>query len=901
MALRNNSIVQLIFSGRDKVSRVVNGISGRLTGLAATARSAGVAITAALAGIGLGRFLKGAIGSAADFEQQLDKVAVVSRATTEELELLKSAAEDAGATTKFTATEAAQALEVLARSGKSASESSKLLKDTLNLAAAEGLELSESAGFVTQTLAQYNLGVTEATRVTDVLVATSQRANTDVRGLGAALNDAGVIASQSGLSLEQTAAAIGILANAGIAGQKAGVALRNIISQLQDPSTNARKELAKLGIESDNLIEVLQGLGDEGENAKDALLAFGLIPAAAIRTLAGEANNLAVLTDAITGVDGAAKAAAEQLADNLIGATTALGSAWDALRKELVGPLIEPLTEQIKEFTARIREAASSESLGFFQERLKNLVLDTITGLDRLATVFRASFASISIVLDAFIIAVNGAKIAAFGLLDAFEGLRINRLKSEFDKLVAQLPRLEAQFGANAGIVTKLKTEISTLRIELLKLTKSQDSYRDSIDRSGKAIDAAIDSSSEAYQVLFGIFNAGTEDAAKGIDTIGDSARELQRVVPPGDLDKRFVEPISSIEGAGNRAASSIDNLSGSVNSLGRSLNNTLSGGAPSKAVEKLASDMKNAAKNTEENKEKTDELSDSIKTNTEQIQKSEKAQEKEQDRRRGGTLSLADAVSNWDAWSDSLKEWVRTIGNVRGIIETPLIKNWIERIAQGREIVDELLVSMDGWIERLNTVSAGELPALIAEIERSDRALQAINEQTLRGLRQAVEKAKQEIADFADTVEDEVFRLTATEEEREKRRFDELLERIRDVGESDRRRARELERRAREHHEKELERIRERIEEREKENEVAGGAVSGGNGITGSGSGIGSASNGGNVVAGNFGLNLPQGQAGSAPSASIVLNAVIADPAQLRAFVRLAKPELDKLNRLSR
>src|SRR5690625_2625870 len=193
-------------------------------------------------------FFTGSIATAASFEEQLSRVRAVAQPTADEFEALRRAADEAGTTTKFTATESAQALEILAQAGLSAREAITTLPSVLNMAAAEGMELAQAAGYITDSLGIFQENVDEAGRFADVLAEASVAANTTISDLGDAMRDGGAAALAAGYDFEYTAAMLAAMSDSGLRGQRAGTGLRNILSQLIDPASKARRELAKLGI-----------------------------------------------------------------------------------------------------------------------------------------------------------------------------------------------------------------------------------------------------------------------------------------------------------------------------------------------------------------------------------------------------------------------------------------------------------------------------------------------------------------------------------------------------------------------------------------------------------------------------------------------------------------------------
>lgn len=196
-----------------------------------------------------GNFLKGAftIGSitmfgkamveaSMEFEDAMARVKSICNATTEEMQMMTAEARKMGETTRYTATEAAKAMENLVRNGLSAQQATKALSSVLQLAQANAIGLDEAAVILTNTLNMFNLNVNEAARVNDVLSSTAANTATNVSELYDALANAAPVASVLGFNIEEVNAALGALAQRGVKGADAGTQLRMAFVKLTDPA-----------------------------------------------------------------------------------------------------------------------------------------------------------------------------------------------------------------------------------------------------------------------------------------------------------------------------------------------------------------------------------------------------------------------------------------------------------------------------------------------------------------------------------------------------------------------------------------------------------------------------------------------------------------------------------------
>ena len=208
-----------------------------------------VADQVAIVGVAAGSAFTAAVLSSANFEQALSGVQAATGESAANMERLSQAALDAGSQTVFSASEAAAAIENLAKAGVSTDDIlSGALSGSLDLAAAGQLEVAEAAEFTATALTQFSLSGDQATHVADLLAAGAGKAQGEVSDMANALNYAGVPAANLGVSIEETSGAIALLAKNGIIGEQAGTSLRGMLASLTSPSAVAKAKMDELGI-----------------------------------------------------------------------------------------------------------------------------------------------------------------------------------------------------------------------------------------------------------------------------------------------------------------------------------------------------------------------------------------------------------------------------------------------------------------------------------------------------------------------------------------------------------------------------------------------------------------------------------------------------------------------------
>ncbi|GAB3166592.1 hypothetical protein GCM10027059_25770 [Myceligenerans halotolerans] len=290
-----------------------------------------------VAGVAVQRF--------AEFDKAMSSVSAATHATGAELDALREAAIRAGADTSFSASEAAGAIEELAKAGVSTTDIlAGGLDGALALAAAGGIDVSEAAETAASALTQFGLKGSDVGHVADLLAAGAGKAQGGVTDLGQALNQSGLIAAQTGLTIEETTAALSAFASAGLLGSDAGTSFKTMLQVLSAPSSTAATEMERLGISAydaqgnfvglealaGNLQSALEDLTPQQRNSALATI-FGsdAVRAASIIYKQG-AEGVREWTGAVDDQGYAAETAAIQL-DNLAGDLEALGGSLDTV------------------------------------------------------------------------------------------------------------------------------------------------------------------------------------------------------------------------------------------------------------------------------------------------------------------------------------------------------------------------------------------------------------------------------------------------------------------------------------------------------------------------------------------------------------------------------------------
>lgn len=296
-------------------------------------------------GLAIGAGLGGAVKIAADFEAQISKVGAISGASSKDMKSLATKAREVGASTKFSAAESAQAFEYMALAGWKTTDMLDGIDGMMSLAAASGEDLALMSDIVTDGLSMFGMEAKESARFADVMAAAAANTNTNVGGMGESLKYVGASANAAGLSIEETSAFIGMLANNGIKGSAAGTAMNAVLRDMKKKSDNGAIAIGKTAVaiyDSEGKMRSLSDVMADVEKATDgmtdaqrdaALMAvFGDEALRGVNiALSSGSDELKRLEGVMNDAEGTAAGMAEVMQDNLAGAVTNLKSGLEEM------------------------------------------------------------------------------------------------------------------------------------------------------------------------------------------------------------------------------------------------------------------------------------------------------------------------------------------------------------------------------------------------------------------------------------------------------------------------------------------------------------------------------------------------------------------------------------------
>ena len=406
----------------------------RIEALGSSLTSVGTSLTTGLTlpivGIGTA-----SVSAAASFEEAMSEVQALTGATGSEFDALSEQAQELGASTRYSATEASNAMSELASAGFTTSEIMSAMPGLLDLAASGNVDLATAAGIASSTLRGFGLEASETAHVSDVLAEAAARTNAGITDTGEAMKYIAPVASAMGISIEEVTAAIGLLSNAGIQGGQAGTVLRSALSRLASPSAEAAELMGQLGFNAydaqgkmlplkdiiGNLETATAGLTDEqkqnaivtifGQEAMSGMLAL---------TAAGPAQ-LEELTNSLENCDGSASKMAKTMQNNLKGKVTELKSALEGAGIAIGEKLIPALTNGVKKIT-EVVSAFNNLDEGTQKSIVKfGLVAAAIGPVVTIAGKLVTGFGKLITIINGLSTAIGGVGIAGMttGLLAA--------------------------------------------------------------------------------------------------------------------------------------------------------------------------------------------------------------------------------------------------------------------------------------------------------------------------------------------------------------------------------------------------------------------------------------------------------------------------------------------------
>lgn len=406
------------------------------------------------------------------FEAGMSQVAAVSGASGAELEQLTAKAKELGATTKFTATETAEALNYMAMAGWKTEEMLDGIDGVLSLAAASGADLGTTSDIVTDALTAFGMTAADCSHFADVLAAASSNANTNVTMMGETFKYCAPIAGSLGFTAEDTAVAIGLMANSGIKASQAGTALRTIMTKLSSDVKISGEKIGEVVVKTTNADGSMRDLSDivtdlraafsglsESEQSAAAKSIVGAEAMSGFLAImnAGEAD-VQKLTGAIENCAGAAADMSKTMQNNLRGAMDEFSSALEGVGIAVYDKFKGALTDTVNIFTETLSEMSDEiDNNGALGESIEDLAESFRDAAKEIAVLVKDNLpAFINWLSKAikFVVDFRNEIAAALKGILAYKG--INVIGGIIQTIVEKFKALKAAAAASEGAVKGL-------------------------------------------------------------------------------------------------------------------------------------------------------------------------------------------------------------------------------------------------------------------------------------------------------------------------------------------------------------------------------------------------------------------------------------------------------------
>lgn len=387
LAIKDTAYKQGLKDAEGNASSSTSKIGGAFKAVGKVAKTAMVAGSAAAVA-----FTKTSIDAGMNFDTAMSQVAATMGTTVDKIGNVKAKAEEMGRTTKYTATEAAEGMNILAQAGLSADEQISGIGTVLNLASAGAMSLEESASYTAGAVKGFGDSMSNASYYADLMAKGATLANTDVRGLGEAFSGSAATAKNYGQAADSVTLSLLRLAEQNVTGSEASTALNRAMADLYTPTDDASKALDQLGVfayklngeakDFNDLVDELNGSlqGMTAEQKNNAL--------ATIFTTQGlqAFNKMTASSDATVqkfwkGIQDSSGSAAQQAAtqlDNLQGDITLLSSATEGLQLAFYNTFSGTIRGAIKGITSEVSGLAEAMESGGISGALSKLAQDAI-------------------------------------------------------------------------------------------------------------------------------------------------------------------------------------------------------------------------------------------------------------------------------------------------------------------------------------------------------------------------------------------------------------------------------------------------------------------------------------------------------------------------------------------
>ena len=561
-------------------------VQGSLAGTEARAKTLQATLIKTFAIFGAAVGVGAGVKLLADFSQEMSTVKAITGATDAQFQALQETAEQLGATTRFTASEAAQGMVLLSRAGFDAAETMETVDDTLKLAQAGALDLASAADITAKTIRGFRLETDQASRVVDVLALAANSSNTNVQQLGEALKFVAPVSAGLNVSLEETVASIMALSDAGLQASLAGTGLRRVLAELESVGGPAAKILKDLGITEESvevstvgLVTALQQMERAGIDTGKALEVFGQRGGPAFEVLKSSIPAIQDAIDALKEAGGTADEIAAIMDDNLNGALLRTKSAFEAVVLEMgklgaqenLKQFFEGLAGALRGLAANLETVISlTKALGVTMAitfgpqilgKATVLVVNMSKALLKMSISMAAMSTGSTVALRASVVRLAAAfrnlwTVIMANPLIAFGAVAIGGTIALMDKLNREMDEAErAQDAAHAKALMMIRARLAEVKAiqkqkeEQEKQTKAVLGFITNLEKENKLLRMTEKAREVQVALMDAADEAGRKLKAGEIERITELIKEKQAIEKNNELMEERKELLKSITG----------------------------------------------------------------------------------------------------------------------------------------------------------------------------------------------------------------------------------------------------------------------------------------------------------------------------------------------------------------
>lgn len=531
-----------------------------------------IGTTLGMVGAGMLAFSAIPVKFAADFDYAAVRMAAYTGDLKDwgsNLDIMSKKAKELGSTTLFTATQAADGMRLLGMAGLSAKEVISAIPTVLNMATAASMDLAQASDMTIQVLKGMGLQISDMARVTDVLSYVANASISEVASLGEAMKYAASVASAAGVSIEETAAAMGVLSNAGRGATMAGTDIRRMILALEAPTKKATDALKQMGVQIShnadgtlNFMKTMESLGKANMTSAQAFAMFGKEGTSAALILARSIPAWKEMTIGAQNSAGATAELSKIMAGTAVGSFKMMKAAAESLLTSIGTPLLSVLQPLVAGFTGVMRAVTE---LAERWPMLTGLVIGSVAVLGTFAVSIGAAALAVGGMTKAVALlgesAVwSGIVTGITGVLTALKALLLMNVGDAIATIARGFVAMFAIFAGNPILiaVTAIVAALGGLVYMVDQSTQAWKDQKKAAEESSKKV-AEASEATERFKDSWEKVTPGTKEATKALT-------EWQKILG------KTASSTPQLADAATAAASSIDALNGKITDGGRAM-----------------------------------------------------------------------------------------------------------------------------------------------------------------------------------------------------------------------------------------------------------------------------------------------------------------------------------------